>query len=160
MWKNKTIFHFGQKKFHTISLGPFIQSWRTFLYKLNSDVPQEYYPLVQELIDLSYPLERALTSGDIDGIMNNYAKSLIIAKNLLPHVKDPKLRTTLSDRIEDFEGLVGKLRSGENNVHDIQGFLNKVTGTLATVATKIVGAVHNVVKGILDTIFNLINLKH
>lgn len=112
------------------------------------------------MIDLSYPLEKALTSGDIDGILENYGKSLVTAQKLLPHVSDPKLRAILSERITDFEKLVGKLRSGEKNVNNIQGILNRISNTLATTLQQVVGAVHSVVKGVLDTIFSILHLKH
>lgn len=109
------------------------------------------------MIDLSYPLERALSSGNIDGIMDQYDKTLTIAKNLVPHVKDYKLQTNLSDRIKDFEDLVGKLRSGEKNVHNIQGLLNKISDNIAATVNHVVSAVHDVIKGIIDGFFKLFN---
>lgn len=142
------------------SVGPFIQSWRTFLYKVNGDVASEHYPLVQELIDLSYPLERVLSSGDSDGITETYRKTLIIANKLLPFVRDSHLRTVLTDRIMDFERVVGKLQSGETDTNNIQSILNNVAGAVADVATVTVGTIHHVVKSILDTIFGAIHLYH
>lgn len=138
------------------TLGPFIQTWRSLLYKLYSDVPPEYYSHVQQLIDSSYSLERTLGTGNIDGIMDEYGKSIDIAKNLMPHVKDTKLQSILSDRIKDFEELVNRLKSGEKNGHTIQGLLDRISDNVATTVNHVVGAVHNVVKGIIDGIFNLI----
>lgn len=95
-------------------------------------------------------------TGNIDGIMDEYGKSLDIARNLLPHVKDAKLQNTLSDRIKDFEELVDRLRSGEKSGHNVQGLLNRISDSVATTVNHVVGAVHDVVKGIIDGIFNLI----
>lgn len=136
-----------------------MQSWRSLLYKLNGEVAQENYPLVQELIDLSYPLEKALNSGEIERIVDSYNKNLETAKKLVPFVRDPKIRTILSERIEDFEGLVGKLRSGENNVNNIQSFLNTISETIATALNQAMGAVQSFVKRILDTFSGLLNFE-
>lgn len=129
------------------------------MYKLYSEVPDENYPFVQQLIDLSYPMEKVLSAGEIDGIMDIYGKSLEISKRLLPKVRNSKLQSILSDRIKDFEGLIGKLRSGEKNVNNIQGFINTITDNIATTVNRVVGAVHDVFQGIVDGIFNLLNLN-
>lgn len=89
--------------------------------------------------------------------MDQYGKSLDIARNILPHVRDYKLQSTLSDRIKDFEELVGKLRSGEKNGNNIQGLLNRISDNVANTVGQVVGAVHDVVKGIIDGIFNVIH---
>lgn len=124
-------------------------------------MPQEYFSHVQQLIDLSYPLERTLGTGNIDGIMDEYGKSLDIARNLLPHVRDAKLQSILSDRIKDFEELVNRLKSGEKHGHNIQGLLNRISDSIATTVNHLMGAVHDVVRGIIDGICNLISFgKH
>ena len=99
-----------------------------------------------------------MTAGNIDAIMDNYGRSLVISKRLLPYVRDTNLQNVLSERIKDFEGLVGKLRSGEKNVNNIQGVLNTLSDSIANTLRHVVGAVQNVVKGILDGIFGLLNL--
>lgn len=151
---------FGKLKWRLFILirpiGPFIQTWRSLLYKIYSEVPQEYFSNVQELIDLSYPLERALGTAHIDRIMDEYGKSLDIARNLLPHVRDTTLQNILSDRMKDFEELVNRLKSGEKHGHTIQGLLNRISENVTTTVHHVVGAVHDVVRGIIDGIYNLI----
>lgn len=104
-------------------------------------------------------MERVLSTGDIDGIMDKYGKTLEIAKRLLPQVRNTKLQTILSERIKDFEGMVGKLRSGEKNVNNLQRFLDTISDNIASTVKQVVGAVHDVVNGILDGIFNLLHLN-
>lgn len=130
------------------------------MYRIYNEVPQEYYSHVQQLIDLSYPLERTLSRGNIHGNMDQYSKTLDIAKNLLPQVKDHKLQTNLSDHIRDFEELVGQLRSSKKSGHTTRtthGLLNNISDNVATTVGHVVGAVQDAVEGIIDGVFNILN---